>query len=97
MKKEITGREAVELIEEAEAVILTDQWQALVYPSIEQNGEDFWNVDCSYEDSDGLEYEYSFKIWADDVIEVKDNQLFLQDGDYTQDYVGIKLLEVKQL
>lgn len=93
--KVITGKEAIELIEDAAAVIIMDEWMAVTYPSIEQLDDEFASVDVSYE-VEGQEYEYSFKIWQDDQIEVKDNQLILRE-DNQQDVVGIKLLQIQQL
>lgn len=96
MKKTITGQEAIKLIEEAAAIIVMDEWQAVVYPSVEWVDDDFVNVDIVYDPENGFIHKYSFKIFTDDEIEVRDNQLFLTDHNVV-DKVGIKLLEIKDL
>lgn len=95
MNKTITGKEAVELIEAADAVIIMDDGQAVVYPSVEQPDEDeFWNVDLAY-DYDGQTWEFTFHIWGNDSVEVENNQLMLLEtnGEITP----IKLLKIQEL
>lgn len=94
--KRITGREAIDLIESAAAIIIMDKNEALTCPSIEQpDDEEFWNVDVSFTDDEGIGHEYGFKIWGDDEIEVRDNQLMLMESN--SGYIPVKILEVKQL
>lgn len=92
----ITGKEAIELIENAAAIIINDANCAVMYPSVEQpDDEEFWNVDLKYADGEGSEYEYSFKIWGDDEIKVENNQLFLTESDGR--ITPILILKVQEL
>jgi hypothetical protein len=96
MNKTITGKEAIELLENASAIIIMDNNSAVTYPLIEQpDNDEFWNVDANYTDEEGLEYEYSFKIWGDDEIEVNNNQLLLLESN--GDVVSVVILEHKKL
>jgi hypothetical protein len=93
----MTGKRVIELIEEAVAMIICDDNYGLTYPSVEQpDDEAFYNVDTSYTDSDGLEYNYSFKVWEDDKYDInEDNSITLCSSDHG--LIDIKLLEIKKL
>ena len=93
--KTITGKEAVELIESAEAVIVMDGNQGICYASVDSDENDFTNIDITYDDGEN-DWEYSFKIWNDDTVHVDKNQIFLTDSD-TQELIGIKLLTIQNL
>ncbi len=98
MKKTVTGKEAYDLLKEATAYIIMDDNMSVTYgqPNEEDGYEiDEYELDLSYNDSEGQEYQYRFLWQTDDVIHIENNQLFLAEGDGS--FTPIKILEVKQL
>lgn len=94
--KTITGTQAINLLTVATAVIIMDEWHAVVYPSIEADDEKYASIYMTYE-TEGMEYEYNFEIYADDTIEIRDNCLMLTDADNKNELVGIQILEPKEI
>ena len=96
--KIISGKEAYELIENADAIILDDD--ALMYPSLDTEGiledesEDY-NLNLSYMDSEGLEYSYDFFWNENNEIKIEENHLILMDD--RGEPCKITILEAKTL
>lgn len=90
--KAIGGKEAFELIENADAIILDNN--ALMYPSFDEEGGEY-TLNLSYTDEDGLGYDYEFRWTDEDIISVVDNKLVLKDTDGKES--EIQILEIKNI